>query len=724
MRRTSGTIYAFVICLVFVPAAYGQSTFADVAQNLKVKLEKDSVRRGETITFAISFDIPHGWHSYPGTQHPNADDEAPTVKFRTHRSEKNIIVIDEIVEDPIPKEEVLNRKPVWFVTGRATWKRKLIVLPIAAVGKQTIRIAGILPVCTDGDNGRCLYPEHFESEITITDAPPVDVDPKYKDIVDAAIRKMGVAPPPPSPANAAAAASRVVVTEQSLVEDARGVVPPAASLDEHEANLNWVADNLQWVADKPATTQREGLLTFLLSAAFWAGVALVTPCVFPMIPITVSFFLKQSESEHHRPLKTALIYCGTIVIVLGIAALTLLTAFRALSVHPVTNILLGLLFLVFALSLFGMYDITLPSGLARFTSSREGKGGIVGTVFMALTFTIVSFTCVAPFLGGFGGLAQSGNFKTWELVLGAFVFSTTFAAPFFVLAMFPSLIKKLPKSGAWLNAVKVVMGFLEIAAALKFFRTAELRLLPVSEFFTYDLVLGIWVALALLCGLYLLKIFKLPHDHDVEPNIGVVRMLLGLTFIALGIYLTPALFKRGAEKENQRPAGIIYAWVDSFLLPEPSSLPWSVNLKGTIDVARKEADRTGKSQYIFLDNTGVTCTNCQLNENTVFRLQEVREQLLKYRLVQHYTDEVRAEFYPNGADRDRREDEASQNLAFQRKVFKDERLPLYAALEVTKDKVYVRSIYRESKINDTAAFTRFLRDNLKPYQPAVQAAAK
>jgi len=726
MQRTIATIFAFVFWLVSVPVVSAQNSFSEVARNLKVTLEKDTARRGEAITFSVSFDIPQGWHTYPGVQHPSADDEAPKVRFRTDlRKEKNAIVVDEVVEDPATKEESYKNKPIWYVYNSAVWKRKLVILPNATTGKQTIQIASILPVCIDGEGGRCLSPgEPFEVNLTITDDPPAEPDAKYKSAVDKALERLASMASPPAPANGAANPPRSVVTEQPSVEDAKGVVPPAASLDEHEANLKWVADNLQWVADKPATTQREGLLTFLLSAAFWAGVALVTPCVFPMIPITVSFFLKQSESEHHRPLKTAVIYCGTIIIVLGIAALTLLTAFRALSVHPVTNILLGLLFLVFALSLFGMYDITLPSGLARFTSSREGKGGIVGTVFMALTFTIVSFTCVAPFLGGFGGMAQSGNFKTWELVLGALVFSTTFAAPFFFLAMFPSLIKKLPKSGAWLNAVKVVMGFLEIAAALKFFRTAELRLLPVSEFFTYDLVLGIWVALALLCGLYLLKIFKLPHDHDVEPNIGVVRMLLGLTFIALGIYLTPALFKRGAEKENQRPAGIVYAWVDSFLLPEPSSLPWSVNLKGTIDVARKEADRTGKSQYIFLDNTGVTCTNCQLNENTVFRLQEVREHLLKYRLVQHYTDEVRAEFYPNGADRDRREDEASQNLAFQRKVFKDERLPLYAALEVTKDKVYVRSIYRESKINDTAAFTRFLRDNLKPYQPAVQAAAK
>jgi thiol:disulfide interchange protein DsbD len=341
---------------------------------------------------------------------------------------------------------------------------------------------------------------------------------------------------------------------------------------------------------------------------------------------------------------------------------------------------------------------------------------------MALTFTIVSFTCVAPFLGGFGGMAASGQFSWLELILGALVFSTTFAAPFFVLALFPSLIKKLPKSGSWLNSVKVVMGFLEIAAALKFFRTAELRILPEPTYLTYDLVMGIWVALAVICGLYLLNLFRLNHDEPQE-HIGVVRMLLGLGFIALGIYLSPALFKHD-RGDNQRPAGVVYAWVDSFLLPDPSEpskeeLPWSANLKGTIDEARKELEKTGKPQYIFLDNTGVTCTNCKINERTIFPRAEIHKLFGNFHLVQHYTDEVPAAFYPSPVTDDRRIGEAESNLKFQREVIKDETLPRYVTFEVTKDKVYMRGIYQEAKINDVAAFAEFLRDSSKP-RPATK----
>src|SRR5205823_4644261 len=140
-------------------------------------------------------------------------------------------------------------------------------------------------------------------------------------------------------------------------------------------------------------------------------------------------------------------------------AMLLLSTFRWLSINPIMNFAMGALFIFFALSLFGMYEIELPSGFARFTSAREGQGGLIGTVFMALTFTILSFACVAPFLGGFGGTASLAGLNWAEQFLGALVFSTTFAAPFFVLALFPSLLKKMPKSGGWLNSVKVVMGF-------------------------------------------------------------------------------------------------------------------------------------------------------------------------------------------------------------------------------------------------------------------------
>jgi thiol:disulfide interchange protein DsbD len=330
-----------------------------------------------------------------------------------------------------------------------------------------------------------------------------------------------------------------------------------------------------------------------------------------MIPITVSFFLKQSQKEHHRPLLFATVYTLTIIIVLAFAAIFLLTTFKFLSQHWLTNLVIAGLFVFFALNLFGMYEIELPSGLARYTSAREGQGGMIGTVFMALTFTIVSFACVAPFMGAFAGLATQS--RAWyELGLGGLAYATAFASPFFFLALFPSLLKAMPRSGSWLNTVKVVMGFLELAAAIKFLRAGELLFDGEATFLTFELSLGLYVALGFLCGLYLLNLFRLPHDSPVE-HLGIPRMLFSLVFIALSFYLLPGL-------TLQRPNGKIYAWLESFLLPDTTqsnavaqggnragTAPGYADLKwrGNMADALKLAAESKPQKRVFIDFTGV-----------------------------------------------------------------------------------------------------------------------
>jgi thiol:disulfide interchange protein DsbD len=467
------------------------------------------------------------------------------------------------------------------------------------------------------------------------------------------------------------------------------------------------------------------LWSFLLTAVFWGGVSLFTPCVFPMIPITVSFFLKQSEKNHTSPVTLALVYCGTIIVVLGAASLTLLGFFTALSITPAMNVAIGVLFVVLALSLFGMYDLTLPASLTRFTSSREGRGGVIGTMFMALTFTVVSFTCVAPFLGGFGGMAASGQYPFYQLVLGALAFAGTFAAPFFLLALFPSLIRKLPQSGSWLHTVKVVMGFVELAAAMKFFRTAELIAAREATFFTYDLVLGSWVVLSVLCGLYLVRQIRI-GEHDVEPEggVGVPRLLFGTAFVTLGLYLLPALFAGGPDGGNQRPRGAVFAWVDSFLLPEPGDgsageLRWTADLRQALADAQAERQRTGRPARVFVDFTGETCTNCKFNERTVFTRGPIKELFQNYRLVQLYTDKVPDRFYPAGIRATlqgtaRQRSDAELNRWFQEQAFGDIALPMYVILEPQATGAISVVDTFEGKINDVSQFAEFLKDRGGP----------
>ena len=582
LRRCLAASFALAVIIAqpaWVAAQFDQAgmprTFENVVSKVEAKFEPATAKRGETITWKLTVELAPGWHTYPVNRLPKDGkfQQYTEIKFP---SSPDVYFVGRVTDPSYrtEKQEVIGE--VRVVEGTAVWERPVVVSPKATPGRKTITVPFQLLVC---DEKGCLPPRSVKvnAPLTISDAAPVAVDAKYQAEID-----NGSAPSVSRP------------TE---------VDPGADGSGDYQARLkSQVLEHLT-----PQQVEHTDLLSFLLAGVFWGAVSLVTPCVFPMIPITVSFFLKQSEKEHHRPITMAMVYCGTIVVVLTIAAVLLLSFFRLLIIHPLMNFGLGLLFVVFALSLFGMYDIELPSGLAQWTSAKQGRGGLIGTMFMALTFTIVSFACVAPFLGGFGGTAATSQVTWPERVLGGLAFSVTFAAPFFVLALFPTLLRKLPKSGSWLNSVKVVMGFLELAAALKFFRAGELIMSARPAFFTYDLVLGMYVALCLLCGLYLLNVYRLPHDTPAE-SLSVPRLLFSLAFLSLAFYFVPALFRVDAAGDKQRPGGIVYAWVDSFLLPEPregkSDLAWSGDLIAAVENARSHYQRTGRRKLVFIDFTG------------------------------------------------------------------------------------------------------------------------
>jgi thiol:disulfide interchange protein DsbD len=325
-----------------------------------------------------------------------------------------------------------------------------------------------------------------------------------------------------------------------------------------------------------------------------------------------------------------------------------------------------------------MYEIELPSGLARFTAAREGQGGYVGAVFMALTFTVTSFTCTGPFLGPLLVAVKEYRLSFGERLLGALCYSGTFAAPFFVLALFPSLLKRLPKSGGWLNAVKVVMGFLELAAALKFVANTDLAWHPGNPvLFNYETVLCAWIALAVACGLYLLGVFRLPHDTPVE-HVGVLRMLLGTIFLGLAFYMAPALWR-------VTPQGAIGKGLVAFLpLDTRPTLPAAAGQPELVwhrdyQAAWRRANDEGK--LIFIDFTGQNCTNCRYNEKNVFQESAVQEELKKYVLVQLYTD-----FVPDsGLTAEASREEARRNSILQSETFGDVANPLYAVIKPAPD---------------------------------------
>jgi cytochrome c biogenesis protein CcdA len=610
------------------------------------KPEANKLRRGQVAKLVIEGKLKPGFHTYALTTLTGRQDPLKLWKYSWTQTPgvAPIWPIEETQPEFVEEEKI----PVAQHLKDFTWTHDVLVLPDAPPGKITVPISLRGQVC---DDSRCvLVREKFEVAVEISPEEPLPVsapvtarlkeplpepslvlmdgDPKPR--ADVKFGNVVLLKPetpvvllPSGTANPPQVAPRVAETPG-------GVVPPTApggagagpaghqsgtifapvsgTAEDYRAEMDKLATQIQTGGAVAAGGGTADLWAFILAGIFWGAVSLVTPCVFPMIPITVSFFLKQSEKEHHRPITMAVVYSATIIIVLTLAAAFLLSVFRWLSVNPIMNYALGALFIFFALSLFGMYDIELPSGLARFTSSREGQGGYVGTVFMALTFTIISFACVAPFLGGFGGTAAGIARPWWHNILGGLAFSTTFAAPFFFLALFPTLLRSMPKSGSWLNSVKVVMGFLELAAAFKFMRSAELVLTGSQPWlFTFDFCMGIYVALCFLCGLYLIGAYRLPHDTP-EEHVSVPRMLFAGLFLSLGLYFLPALFK-GDNGQAQRPRGTIYAWVDSFLLPEVSGeqhIPNTANLSAAVAQGREEYRKTGRPRRLFLDFTGVS----------------------------------------------------------------------------------------------------------------------
>ncbi len=400
----------------------------------------------------------------------------------------------------------------------------------------------------------------------------------------------------------------------------------------------------------------QGLGAFLYLSFTMGLLALLTPCVFPMIPITVSFFTKQESQSRSESITKSLVYCGGIIFTftgLGlILAVTLGASGAALfAANPWVNLFITAIFVAFALALFGLFEIRLPYGLLnRFNQVQGASYGAI--LVMGFTFSLTSFTCTAPFVGTLLVLTSQGTWM-WP-VLGMLVFSAAFALPFFFLSLFPQALGVLPQSGGWLNSVKVVMGFLELAAALKFLSNVDL--VWQWGIISREVFIAVWIAIFVLCGFYLLGKIRLPHDSPLE-TVGPVRLLLSTGFLAFGLYLTTGLF--GA------PLG---EW-DAFFPPYgnhekmvnrggASELSWM----NDYEAARVESRVTGKP--IFIDFTGYACTNCRWMEANIFPKPDVQALLAQYVRVQLYTDG--------------RGDEHKHNREFQESQFGTVALPFYA----------------------------------------------
>ncbi len=440
-----------------------------------------------------------------------------------------------------------------------------------------------------------------------------------------------------------------------------------------------------------------GIFSFLWIAILAGFAALLTPCVFPMIPLTVSYFSKQ-ESES-RGIGRAFGFGAAIVAtftVLGAVLALIIGASGALQFasNPWVNLFIAFVLIAFGLSLLGAFELRLPYKFTNYLNRKGNEGsGITGIIFIALTISAVSFSCTAPFVGAV--LASTVQGEWFYPILGMIGFSAAFASPFVIFSMFPQWMESLPKSGSWMNIVKVLLGFIELAAAIKYLSNADL--VWGTNILSRPFAIAVWIAIFLLAAFYILGVYALKHEKRPQ-SIGVSRLIISIPLLLFCFYLIPGLLGSSL--------GIWDAWlppkkVSDIGVVAPVAMNGS-NTKTTQEIwshnyqaAVKKASTSGRA--VFIDFSGYTCTNCRAMETNVFPLPNVQKSFNKMALVRLYTD---------GGEH------GKENRKLQFKLTGTVALPTYAIVNPATNEV----ITQKMGYIDKGKFLKFLNNGLQEYQ--------
>ncbi len=572
MRRFVAVFFAFVLAVV----AFGQGH-----ATWSAKLAREDVRPGEHVQVLVSAAIDEGWHIYDSKL------DGDWIKTTVTVDEGQAFKPDGEVVQPKPSTKFDQGFKVNVDTFAGTVVFGLpAVLDASASGSGTLKISAHYQAC---DAHSCDMPRTAEIEVPYT-VTSGSARPEFA----AAITSV----PPQSGLKSEAASD----SSQPPVD------PTTASVNKAKAS---------------------GLLAYL-GLAFSAGLlALLTPCVWPMVPITVSFFSKKTGDGSKSNVSGAVWYCAGIMGTFTLLGLLTTLVFGAsgiqrLAANPWVNLALGVLFVVLALNLFGVFEIVLPQKLVNQAQQGTKAGGIVGPLLMGLTFSLTSFTCTVPFVGTLLVSATQGDLL-WP-TLGMLAFSLAFALPFFFLALFPGYLAKLPRSGSWLVSVKAYMGFLELAAALKFFSNIDvtaakqpLGLLPQEVF------LAVWAMIFVLASLYLLGWIHLATDPG-EKKTGWARRLFGVANVAVAVYFLAAI-------NGKVTLGPLTGFLPAYQVNQSSgALTWHMKLDPAI------AEAQGDNKLVFINFTGQTCTNCRVMEKDVFPKPEVKKALQGFARAELFTD--------------------------------------------------------------------------------------
>jgi thiol:disulfide interchange protein DsbD len=481
-----------------------------------------------------------------------------------------------------------------------------------------------------------------------------------------------------------------------------------------------------------------------LLLAFGGGLlAVIMPCVYPMLPMTVSYFTSMGGTRRRGVLMASGYGLSIMAIYTGAGVLLSLLfgadAATSISSHWFPNVLSFVIFLVFGLSFLGLFEINAPTVLVNKADAQADKGGWTGLFFMAATLVLVSFSCTVPIVGSVAIAAANGELL--RPTLGMLAFSLAFALPFILFAMFPAWLKSLPRSGGWLNVLKVVLGFVELGMAFKFLSSADLSyhwgLVPRPLFLT------IWIVLAALLGFYLLGKIRLPHDSDTA-HVSVPRLLLAMVAFTFAIYMVPGLF--GAPLPalsaiappptrhdfNLATAGAAPAVATASTGCAPArfsstlELPLGLNGYFTLQEALACAKQQGKP--VFVDFTGHNCGNCRRMEAEVWSHEEVLRQLREdYVVVALYADDKtelpEAEWYTSTRDQRLKKTMGEQNLDYQIGKFNANAQPYYVLLD-PNDPTGTPLAPPLAYEPDVAQFSRFLQAGVARFQQQRAVAAR
>ena len=655
-----------------------------------IRLEDNSLRVGDEATVVLEAQIPMGWYVYSNDFDKSLGPlltefiPAPSTDFSVAGKLRAI--------QPKKKYDEVWEGDVTFFIGKGRFEQPVKLLSTA--GKVTGSLE--YQMCSDL-TGQCInYELDIELPFTATESPAIVEEDLQKEASsrDTSLLEKDLLPN--------TSTSEEIIPEETIAKVAAPEEVPTTNMfagDEETASL--------W-----------GFMVL----AFLAGLAaLLTPCVFPMIPMTVSFFTGRSKTRSEG-IRQAFIYGISIIGIYTVAG-TAVAAIQGpefanwLATHWVPNVFFFGIFVVFALAFLGMFELTLPSSFVNKIDAKAEKGGLGGVFFMAFTLVLVSFSCTGPIVGSI--LISSAGGELVKPVLGMFSFGLAFAIPFTLFAIFPEWMQRLPKSGGWLNTVKVVLGFLELALAFKFLSIADL--VYHWGILDRDVFLAIWIVIFSALGLYLLGKIILPHDSKME-HLGVPRLLLALLTFVFVVYMIPGLwgaplkllsgylpplttqqFRFNGTGASDTTSTSTETVLYGDLLKIPHGIPGYFDYEQALAAAKRE----GKP--LLIDFTGHGCVNCRKMEENVWVDPQVLKRLKEdYVMVALYIDErlelPESKWYTSSYDGKEKKTLGKQNADFQITRFNNNAQPYYVILDHQEQLLATPRGYN----TDIAAFVDFL----------------